>query len=78
MAEWNRTKGPADPEYYKSHILPKLQAVAMTEIVRATGMTYPYCNEIKQGRKIPHPRWWERLERIEPGVHSFTRPAQRA
>jgi hypothetical protein len=27
-------------------------------------MTYPYCNEIKKGRRIPHPRWWDRLEEI--------------
>ena len=61
IAKWNRTKGAADPEHYKRHILPKLQSIPVPEIVRATGMTYPYCSEIKHGRRIPHPRWWERL-----------------
>lgn len=78
IVEWNRTQGQADPEHYKRHILPELQSVRVIEIVRATGLSYPYCNGIKNGKRIPHPRWWERLERIEPGVHSFTSPAQRA
>ncbi len=64
IAEWNRNKGTADPEHYKRHILPKLQSVSVPEIVSAIGMTYPYCHEIKHGRGIPHPRWWERLGKM--------------
>lgn len=59
--EWNRTHEAPDTEHYKQQILPKLSSVRVIEIVRATGLSYPYCSHINNGRKIPHPRWWERL-----------------
>ena len=67
IAEWNRAPSSVDPEHYRRHIWPTLKSTPVIEIARATGLSYSYCNHIKNGKKIPHPRWWERLGELVPG-----------
>jgi hypothetical protein len=59
---WDRTHGPADPAVYRTEIWPGLRGRPLRELVAATGMSKTTCSQIRQGRKIPHPRHWEALE----------------
>ena len=43
-----------------------LLSLPVIELVRATGLSYSYCNHIKNGRMVPHARWWEVLRRAFP------------
>ena len=48
---------------FEREIWPKLRSLQVIALVRATGLSYGYCNQIKLGHKTPHPRWWEVLPR---------------
>jgi len=50
-----------DPEVFLREIQPKLQGVRLRELVEATGLSLPYCSLIRQGKRVPHARHWERL-----------------
>ena len=47
----------ANKEMERGVIWPKLQSLPVIALVRATGLSYGYCNQIKLGHKTPHPSW---------------------
>ena len=63
-AVWNRTHPPADPARFQREILPSLISVPLVQLARATGLSVPYCARVRQGKAIPHARWWEALRAI--------------
>jgi CRISPR-associated endonuclease Cas1 len=50
-----------DPEVFAREILPAIQGVPVSELVRATGLTVGYLSLIRRGAKVPHPRHWNAL-----------------
>jgi hypothetical protein len=52
------------PDMFKREIWPKLRSRPVIELVRATGLSYSYCNHIKNGRMVPHARWWGVLREL--------------
>jgi CRISPR-associated protein Cas1 len=51
-----------DPEVFKQEILPTLQAISVRRMAAVTGLSRPYCSEIRRGLKVPHPGHWEALK----------------
>jgi hypothetical protein len=47
-----------DPELFAREILPSLQGVPLSALVRATGLTYGYLSQIRSGKRVPHMRHW--------------------
>jgi hypothetical protein len=50
-----------NPELFAREILPGLQRVPLSDLVRATGLTQGYLSQIRRGEKVPHPRHWPAL-----------------
>lgn len=69
--EWElKHEGEAwDPETFRSDILPGLQAVSASAIMRATGLNLQYCSKIKRGERVPHPLHWQRLSETALTIH---------
>ncbi len=45
-------------------ILPRLQAVPLCRIMKATGFSLRYCLVIRRGLHVPHPQHWHALKRL--------------
>jgi CRISPR-associated protein Cas1 len=59
---WTREHpGERDEAWFKREVEPKLDAFALREIAKATGLSLAACSRIRAGLKIPHPRHWEAL-----------------
>jgi hypothetical protein len=50
-----------DPAVYREHILPKLSAVKLTDIMEATGYSKGHCSTIRAGTWRPHISTWPAL-----------------
>ncbi len=62
-AVWEREHGSSqDPAYFVGEVLPQLQAIPLSTIMRATGFSLRYCSLIRRGQRVPHPRHWQALE----------------
>jgi hypothetical protein len=63
LGEWRATHGetPADPDFFRREILPAMQRLPLSDLVRATGLTHGYLSQIRRGAKTPHPRHWALL-----------------
>jgi hypothetical protein len=62
---WERGRsGSFDPEIFTREIGPKLAAVSLAAMMRATGLSGPYCSMIRRGARVPHPRHWEALRAL--------------
>ena len=65
-AEWETEHPKAlDPDFFAREIRPQLADVTLAAIVRATGLSQPYCAMIRRGERVPHPRHWEALRALE-------------
>jgi hypothetical protein len=42
-------------------ILPTIQSLPLSDLVRATGLTHGYLSTVRRGEKVPHPRHWPAL-----------------
>jgi CRISPR-associated endonuclease Cas1 len=51
--------GQRDESWFKREIAPKLDALSLSEIRKATGLSLAACSRIRAGAKIPHPRHWD-------------------
>jgi hypothetical protein len=58
----------AEPQLLASEILPLIQGLPLSDLVRATGLTHGYLSQIRSGRKVPHRRHWPRL--VEVGTRA--------
>ncbi len=63
-AEWDRQHKKPDPAEFREKILPKLKAVPLGQIVKATGLSLIYCSLVRRGAYVPHPRHWKALQSI--------------
>jgi CRISPR-associated endonuclease Cas1 len=63
VREWNAAhpETMANPTVFEREILPAIRNVALSELVRATGLTHGYLSQIRRGEKTPHPRHWPTL-----------------
>jgi hypothetical protein len=68
-AAWRRAHPEgADRTVYRREILPRLKALPIATIQRSLGIAQPHCAAIRAGRRIPHPRHWEKLRAlVTPG-----------
>lgn len=60
----DRAWGPretADPTYFRTEILPKLEGLPLRQLEVVTGMSTSTCSLIRRGRQVPHPRHWQPL-----------------
>jgi len=48
-------------EVYREKIQPKLATLTVSVIASALGISKPYATNIRAGKRVPHPRHWERL-----------------
>ena len=53
-----------DPETLRSEILPGLRNVRTIDLSRMTGLSMPYCAQIKKGERVPHPMYRGALEEL--------------
>jgi hypothetical protein len=44
-----------------------IQALPLSDLVRATGLTPGYLSKVRRGEKVPHSRHWLALERLSGG-----------
>lgn len=51
----------AEKERFKRDILPALQGVPLSRIIKATGLSRRYASMIRRGMYVPHPMHYERL-----------------
>jgi hypothetical protein len=60
LLEWQAVhpESVADPDWFRREILPAIQSVSLSDLVRATGLTHPYLSQIRRGVKTPYPRHW--------------------
>jgi len=47
-----------DPDTFAEEIQPRLETVSVAAMMRATGLSRPYCTMIRRGGYVPHPRHW--------------------
>jgi hypothetical protein len=50
-----------DEAWFKREVAPKLDAFALKEVAKATGLSLAACSRIRAGAKVPHPRHWDRM-----------------
>jgi len=66
LPEWLNEK------VYREKIMPQLRTVAVRAIVEALAVSKPYATDIRNGKRVPHPRHWEKLARlVDSGQNSF-------
>jgi hypothetical protein len=53
--------GQRDEAWFKREIAPKLDALTLKEIAKATGLSLAACSRARAGAKAPHPRHWDAL-----------------
>jgi CRISPR-associated endonuclease Cas1 len=61
--DWNPTDLPEwlTGEFYREKIQPRLATVTMRAIMEALEISKPYAADIRSGKRVPHPRHWQRL-----------------
>lgn len=58
-AAWDQAHaGEVTTVDFAQDILPGLQELPLSTIMRATGLSLRYCSLIRQGKKVPHQRHW--------------------
>jgi len=63
--QWARENpSQGDEALFTREIVPKLDALSLSEISKATGLSLAACSRIRSGLKTPHPRHWENLVSI--------------
>ena len=50
---------------FRRDILPLLQLVLLSAMMRATGLGLRYCSEVRRGMKVSHPMYWQSLIDIQ-------------
>lgn len=66
LREWKPSDLPGwlDEDFYRREILPRLSRFTVKKIRLAIGVSHPYATLIRQGIRIPHPRHWLTLARL--------------
>lgn len=53
-----------EPARFTGGILPGLQGLSAGQVARAVGISTGYASQILKGQRVPHPRLWQKLERV--------------
>jgi CRISPR-associated endonuclease Cas1 len=62
LREWEQRHGKlVDLTAFQREILPLIQNVPLSRLVKATGLSLRYVSQVRRGEKVPHPRHWERF-----------------
>jgi hypothetical protein len=71
--EWNAAHGEtiADSGVFAREILPAIQTLPLSDLVRATGLTHGYLSKIRRGEKVQHPRHWPALKTAAQRFETF-------
>ncbi len=64
IAAWEGAPADADEATFRRDILPALQALPLSAIMRASGLSIRYCSLIRRGLVVPHPRHWQVLASV--------------
>jgi hypothetical protein len=60
--EWDEKYGKlVDLSAFEREILPAIQGVPLSRLVRGTGLSLRYVSLIRRGERKPHPRRWQNL-----------------
>jgi hypothetical protein len=52
---------------YREQVQPRLATVTTRAIMEALQVSKPYAADIRSGKKVPHPRHWQKLAKISGG-----------
>ncbi len=64
VAAWNESNGTGrDPRAFEQAVLPALRVVPIADLTAATGLSAHYCSLVRLGKRVPHPRHWDALEK---------------
>jgi len=58
LPEWLNGKA------YRERIMPRLVTAAVRTVMEALQISKPYAVDIRSGKRVPHPRHWEKLARL--------------
>ena len=63
---WNPGRHPAwlTEETYREQIQPLLKGISISAVAKALDMAWSYASELREGRKVPHPRHWLKLAEL--------------
>jgi hypothetical protein len=63
LATWKPSELPdwLNEEAFRTRVLPALLGKTVTAIATALCISEPYATDIRKGRRLPHPRHWEKL-----------------
>lgn len=66
IRNWNPWDLPASltRDVYIKQIQPALASLAKVQIRSALGVSEPYSSDIRAGKRIPHPRYWQALAQL--------------
>lgn len=57
--QWDESYGKlVDLSAFDREILPLIQHISLSRLVRATGLSLRYVSQVRRGEKRPHPRHW--------------------
>jgi len=62
LRDWEQRCGKlVDLSAFKREILPLIEEVPLSRLVKATGLSLRYVSQIRRGERVPHPRHWQAL-----------------
>jgi len=66
LKAWQPSEKPGwlSEKIYREKIQPRLAAATVRAIASALGVSIPYASSIRNGKRKPHPRHWQTLERL--------------
>jgi CRISPR-associated endonuclease Cas1 len=65
LAEWEQQYGKlVDLSAFEREVLPLIQNVPLSRLVKATGLSLRYVSQIRRGERTPHPRHWGALKMV--------------
>jgi hypothetical protein len=60
LAKWEQEYGKlVNLSAFEREILPQIQNVPLSRLVKATGLSLRYVSQIRRGERVPHPRHWD-------------------
>jgi hypothetical protein len=63
--EWDASNGSTMTEDdYREKVLPSLENMPSRAIMAAMGVTQAYALDVRNGKRLPHPRHWQMLIEI--------------
>jgi CRISPR-associated endonuclease Cas1 len=61
---WERSNPNPDRAAFSRDLLPKLEEIRISQLVRATGLSRSYWWRVRRGQSVPHPRHWANVREL--------------